>query len=165
MGLMLAVIMALSFIEHMLPPLPLLPPSLKLGLSNVVTMYCIFFLGYKEATTLAVLKSGFVLLTRGPVAGILSISGGLISIATIILLLFLFKSKLSYVTASIFGAIMHNVGQIIAVSYIMGTNMIFYYLPILIVSGIIMGILTGTMLKILMPIFRNTYKTITHSKD
>lgn len=161
MGLMLAVVMVLSFIEHMLPPLPLLPPNVKMGLSNIVTMYCLFFLGKREAVMLAVLKSGFVLLTRGPVAGLLSITGGLLSIAAIIMLIFLFGTRLSYVTASIFGAITHNLGQIIAVSFIMGTGMIFYYLPVLIVSGIIMGIVTGTMLKILLPVFDDTYKTIT----
>lgn len=161
MGLMLAVIMALSFIEHLLPPLPLLPPNVKLGLSNIVTMYCVFFLGPREAFTLAVLKSGFVFLTRGPVAGLLSVTGGLLAIATVVLLLFLLKSKLSYLTASISGAVMHNIGQIVAVSVIMGTNMIFYYLPVLIVSGIIMGIVTGTMLRLLLPVFDSTYKTIT----
>lgn len=160
MGLMLAVVMALSFIEHMLPPLPFLPPNLKLGLSNIVIMYSLFFLGKQEAFTLAVLKSGFVLLTRGPVAGLLSITGGLLSVAVIILLLLLFKSRLSYVTASISGAIAHNVGQIIAASFVMGMDMIFYYLPVLIVSGIVMGIVTGTMLKILLPVFDSTYKNI-----
>lgn len=165
MGLMLAVVMAFSFIEHMLPPLPLLPPNVKLGLSNIVTMYCLFFLGKSNAATLAVLKSGFVLLMRGPVAGLLSITGGLLSIMAIILLLFLFGTRLSYVMTSIFGAITHNVGQIIAVSLIMGTGMIFYYLPVLIVSGIIMGIVTGTMLKILLPVFNNTYKTMTNTNS
>lgn len=161
MGLMLAVIMALSFVEHMLPPLPLLPPNVKLGLSNIVTMYCVFFLGAREAFTLAVLKSGFVLLTRGPVAGLLSVTGGLLAVATVALLIFCFRDKLSYIVASIAGAVMHNVGQIVAVSVIMGTNMIFYYLPVLIVSGVIMGIVTGTMLKLLLPVFDSTYKTIT----
>lgn len=160
MGLMLAVVAALSFVEHMLPPLPFLPPNVKLGLSNIVIMYCIFFLGKREAFTLAVLKSGFVLFTRGPVAGLLSITGGLLSIAVIIMLLFLFKSRISYITASISGAIMHNIGQIIAASFIMGTGMIFYYLPVLIVSGIVMGIVTGTMLKILLPVFDSTYKNM-----
>lgn len=161
MGLMLAVIMVLTFIEHMLPPLPLLPPNVKLGLSNIVTMYCIFFLGKNEAFTLAVLKSGFVLLTRGPVAGLLSVTGGLLSVTVIALLLFIFKSRLSYLTASISGAITHNVGQIVAVSFLMGTSMIFYYLPVLIVTGILMGVITGTMLKVLLPIFDSTYNTIT----
>lgn len=160
MGLMLAVVTALSFIEHMLPPLPFLPPSLKLGLSNIVIMYCIFFLGKQEAFTLAVLKSGFVSLTRGLVAGLLSITGGLISVSVIILLLFLFKSRLSYVTASISGAIAHNVGQLIAASFVMSADLIFYYLPVLIVSGIIMGIVTGTMLRILLPVFDSAHKNI-----
>ena len=39
MGLMLGLALALSFLESMLPVLPFLPVGVKLGLSNIVTMY------------------------------------------------------------------------------------------------------------------------------
>lgn len=158
MGLMLAVIMILTILEHMLPPLPLLPPNVKLGLSNVVTMYCVFFIGKKDALMLAFMKSFFVFLTRGPVAGILSLSGGLLSIIVIILLISIFKDKISYIAVSIAGALCHNLGQFIAVSVIMGANLIFYYLPILIVSGVVLGVVTGTLLKIILPVINKALR-------
>lgn len=165
MGLMLGVIMVLSIVEHMLPPLPFLPPSVKLGLSNVITMYCVFSFGKKEAVGLAALKSCFILLIRGPIAGLLSICGGMLSILTIILLILLLGSRLSYITAGICGAVMHNIGQMIAVSFIMNTSMIFYYLPVLLVSGIFLGTVTGTMLKVMLPIFQRTSQVISYQKD
>lgn len=44
MGLMFALAMVLSYVESMIT-VPGLPPGVKLGLSNIVTMYCVFFLG------------------------------------------------------------------------------------------------------------------------
>ena len=64
MGLMFALAMVLSYVESMIT-VPGLPPGVKLGLSNIVTMYCVFFLGWRQAYTLAVLKGSFALLTRG----------------------------------------------------------------------------------------------------
>ena len=65
MGLLFALAMALSFLEALLPALPMLPPGIRLGLSNIVTMYALFVLGPVSGYTIAVLKSLFVLLTRG----------------------------------------------------------------------------------------------------
>ena len=45
MGLLFALAMALSFLESLLPALPMLPPGIRLGLSNIVTMYALFVLG------------------------------------------------------------------------------------------------------------------------
>ena len=158
LGLMLAMMMVVAFFEQMLPPLPLLPPNVKLGLSNVITMYCFFFVGKKYAITLLILKSVFVFLTRGQIAFALSLTGGMLSILVIAMLVFVFRTKISYTVISIAGAIFHNVGQLIIISFIFRNNLIFYYLPILLISGIIMGTVTGTLLKIVLPVFKNTIK-------
>ena len=156
LGLMLAVIFVLSAIESLLLTLPFLPPHTRPGLSNIVVMYCLFCIGYRQAIGLSAAKSLFVLLTRGPAAGLLSLCGGMLSISVIILLLMLFdgkgtKGKLSYAVVSVTGAIAHNIGQLAAVMILLATPMMVYFLPALIISGIIMGLLTGTLLKILMP--------------
>lgn len=158
LGLMLAMMMVVTIFEQMLPPLPLLPPNVKLGLSNVITMYCFFFVGKQHAVTLLVLKSCFVFLTRGWQAFALSLTGGMLSILIIAGLVFLFRSKISYTVISIAGAIFHNIGQLIAVSFIFRNNFVFYYLPILLLSGILMGSITGTLLKVVMPVFKNIIK-------
>ena len=157
-GIMLAIIMALSALEHMLPPLPLLPPNVKLGLSNIITMYCVFFISRAQAVTLNIAKSFFVLLVRGPVAAALSFCGGMLSICVIIMLILIFRERISYAAASVAGAIAHNTGQLIAVSFILYSPYIIYYLPVLIISGVIMGMITGTLLKVVMPVLNNILK-------
>jgi heptaprenyl diphosphate synthase len=153
MGMMLALVMALAFLENLLPPLPMLPPGVKLGLSNIVVMYCVFFMGHRWALGAAALKAGFAALLRGAAAGLLSLCGGLLSVAVIMLLLILFREKLSYIAVSVCGAVAHNLGQITVASVLLATATVYYYLPVLIVSGVVMGTVTGVALKVLLPVF------------
>jgi len=156
MGLMLAVALTLSFLERMVPPLPMLPPGVSLGLSNIVTMYCVFFIGARWAFGIAALKSAFVVMTRGPVAGCLSLCGGILSLIVIVILLKIFERRMSYIAAGICGAVAHNIGQLSMASLLLGTK-VFFYLPALIVSGVVMGAVTGTTLSVLLPIFHKLF--------
>jgi len=158
MAMMMAVIMVLSILEHVLPPLPFLPPNVRLGLSNIVTMYTLFSLGRRYALLLAVLKSGFVLLMRGVTAGLLSISGGLLSVAVIILLTLIFRNKVSYLILSVAGAVTHNFGQIIMASAILETDLFSVFWPILLIAGTLIGVLTGTLLRVAMPVMDRVFK-------
>lgn len=69
LGLLFALALILSFLEGLLPPVPFLPPGVKPGLSNIVTMYCLLYLGAGQALLLAVLKAGVACITRGITAG------------------------------------------------------------------------------------------------
>ena len=150
MGLLFATAVVLSYIEGMVS-VPGLPPGVKLGLSNIVTMYCVFFLGVSNAYTLAVLKALSVLLMRGPTGALLSLLGGLISVTVMLLLLHLKGSSLSYLVISILGAIGHNMGQLLGASMLTGTALTLYYFPVLILSGVGMGLVTGLALKTVLP--------------
>lgn len=152
LGLLLALTITLMFVESLIPPIPTLPPGVKLGLSNIVVMYCLFFLGKSSAFSILILKSGFVLLTRGPVSFLMSFTGGLLSVLIIILLLALKKLKLSYIMISVCGAVAHNLGQLIVSSLLLSSVTSFFYAPVLIISGVIMGIITGTVLKVILPV-------------
>lgn len=158
MGLLFSLALILSVFESMLPVLPGMPPGVKLGLSNIVTMYCLFCLGFKESLIIALLKSAFVFLMRGIISASISLSGGLLSVIIMLVFIFLSKSKLSELIVSILGGIFHNVGQLIIISFYMGTNIAFYYLPVLLISGFFMGLVTGIVVKTVMPYIKNTCK-------
>ena len=49
------------------------------------------------------------------------------------------------ITISILGAVMHNMGQIGVAMFIMSTKEIIYYLPILVITGVISGIGVGLL--------------------
>ena len=157
-GLMLALALVLSLFESMLPALPFLPVGVKLGLSNIVTMYCLLFLGARTAFAVAVLKALFVLLTRGAIGAALSLSGGLCSVC--LMLLFKRMPGLGDRLISVVGAISHNVGQLILASIILKSIYTFYYLPVMILSGVGMGLITGILLRLVMPYLKNVNRVI-----
>ena len=153
LGVLFAVALVLSVAEDALQ-LPLLAPGVKLGLSNIVVMFSLFYLGKKDAVILAVLKSLFVFITRGLVASLLSLSGGLLSIAVMALLLLIFKEKVSYLSLGIAGAVFHNLGQLIVISILYTNLLLWVYLPVLLLSGVLAGLATSLLLKVSLPAFK-----------
>ncbi len=145
MGLLFALAIAFSYLESLIPSVGI--PGIKLGLSNTVTMYTLFFLGPVPALTLAVLKAGFAFL-RGATAGLLSLAGGLCSVLVMMLGT---KLKASVVLTSILGAVFHNIGQLAMAAFIIGSSLTFYYVPVLLVAGVVMGILTALVLRLMLP--------------
>lgn len=150
-GLLFALALVLSVVENTVPAMVIPVPGVKLGLSNIVVMFALFFVGKGQAFSLAILKAFFVFLVRGTVAAFLSLCGGIFSLVIMMLLLIIFKEKISYTVVSIFGSIFHNVGQFIAISIIYTSIGLWAYLPILIIAGVIAGIITATLLRIILP--------------
>ncbi|WP_312640663.1 Gx transporter family protein [Hydrogenoanaerobacterium sp.] len=161
LGMMLAVALVLSFFESTLCAFLALPPGIKLGLANLATMYTLFFAGNVPAVILVLLKSTFVGLTRGFTGFFLSLSGGLMSILVLMLLKRFRNFGFSYVGISVIGAIFHNIGQILAASVLIRSVFTLYYSIVLMLSGAVMGILTGITFGQLVPHFNklsNKYK-------
>ena len=145
LGLMLGIMIIFNALESLIQPLPFFPPNVRLGFANIIVMLCALSMGGKQAVILNVLKALFVLLARGPMAGLLSLCGGMLSVFVIILLVK--RSKTSYGAISVAGACAHNTGQLAAAAFILSSPVILYYLPVLIIAGIATGMLTGAILK------------------
>lgn len=160
MGLLFALAMVFSYLESLVS-IPGLLPGMRLGLSNLVTMYCLFFLGKSSGYTMAVLKAGFVVLTRGAVAGALSLSGGLLSVTAIVLLDYLSKHSLHYVTLSAVGAVFHNIGQLVVARFLTSV-FLYYYIPVLLLTGLAVGIMTGKLFIWIIPYLPERYRTKLH---
>ena len=131
----------LSFVESRIPAFVAIP-GVKVGLANIAVIFTLYKFGIKEAATVSAVRVILVSTLFGtPVSFVYSFSGAVLSL----LVMFLLKSltSLSEVTISVAGGVMHNIGQIGAASIILGTNMIVYYLPFLLLSGTIAGIAVG----------------------
>ncbi len=150
-SMLFALAMVLSLFEGMIVPLFALPPGIKLGLANIVVMYCMVYIGFASALQLNVLKAFFVFLTRGVTAGLLSLLGGIFSIGIMLVLSKLFKDKINYYTLSVFGALFFNIGQLIGASIILTSEKVLYYLPVLSVSAVATGLITGAILTVVIP--------------
>ena len=141
----------LSLVEGAMPPVPIPVPGVKLGLSNIVVMYLLFFLGRGPAVSVAVLKAGFVGMTRGIIAGFVSLGGGLCAVGIMALLLSWRKDKISYFMLSMVGAVFHNVGQFAVISVIYANSFLWPYLPVLLLFGMLAGFVTSALFQVIMP--------------
>lgn len=151
-GILLALACSLQFLEGMIPlPLPL---GVKAGFSSIVIMYMLLYMNFSDALTAAVLKSGFVFITRGASAFCMSVCGGILSVFTMAIVVRLShhsEKETGLVMLSVTGGIFHNIGQLTAASVISGSLLTASYLPVLVISGIISGIVTGTLLGLILP--------------
>lgn len=146
-GLLVALAFILSYIESLFP-LAIAIPGIKLGLANLVVIVAIYKLGVKEAFTLSIIRIILVGFTFGsPSTMMFSLVGGLLSW---LLMVIFQKTKLfSMVGVSIIGGIAHNIGQIIVSILVLENINIIYYLPFLLVSGVITGGLIGILAAII----------------
>ena len=147
MSILLALMLVLGFVESLIP-LGVGVPGIKLGLANGVLLFALYMLGVKEALLLLVLKITVpVLYIPGYLQTILySMAGSVLSMAAMLLIRRI--KGISILGVSVAGAVMHNVGQVLMAMLILQTKSLLYYLSVLLVSGIITGILTGTAAKL-----------------
>ncbi len=151
-ALFAAVAVAVNAAESLLPAVAFLPPGAKLGLSNVVTMFCSAVMGLPGALGVAVTKSLFVLATRGFTAFLMSAAGGIFSTCVCFLLLRYTKKHVGYLGIGILGAVTHNCAQT-AVSALLAGKAILYYLPFLAAASAITGAVSGFVLGFLQKYF------------
>lgn len=150
-GMLTALALALSLAERMIPLELIVPiPGIKLGLANVVTMFALLFLTPREAYSILFCRVVLASLFAGSVTQLLfSLFGGMLALTTTWLLLRGRGKWVSFYGISAASAAMHNVGQIIAAILVMQTVDVTAYLPLLLVSSIPMGFVTGAILDVL----------------
>ena len=142
-GLLIALAFIFSYIESLIP-IPFAVPGMKLGLANLVVITALYAMGTKEAFVLSIIRILLVGLTfRDPSTIAFSLAGGFLSW---LLMVIFKKTKLfGMMGISIIGGVSHNVGQIlVAMVYVDNARLIFY-LPFLLVSGVVTGAMIGIL--------------------
>ncbi len=151
-SLLFALCIVLNFAESTLIPLSVYP-GIKIGLSNLPVMFSLLCLTPSVTLSLVVSKSVFAFITRGVSAGLLSFFGGIMSVSVMYIIKKCFKGNVSLVCTSVFGAVFHNIGQLIGVAFLWGSFGVFSLSPILLISGIVFGILNALLVKYTLPYF------------
>lgn len=140
LAMLTAVAIILSYVESLLPSVGI--PGVKMGLANIAVIFALFRFGWKEAAALSLVRVVFVSLLFGSVGAMLySLAGAVLSLAVMALLRRI--DRFSTVGISVAGGVAHNAGQILMAMLILQTKQLLSYLPVLAVSGIAGGVLTG----------------------
>ena len=143
LALAIALAMILSFVESQIPAFVAIP-GVKIGLANIAVVFVLYKLGWKEAVLISLVRVVMVSMLFGTLVSLFySVAGAVLSLTGMVLLK---KTGLfSTVTVSVTGGVLHNVGQILMACLLLETNVIVYYLPFLILSGVIAGVVIGVV--------------------
>lgn len=148
-GVFTALALIFSYVETLIP-INFGIPGIKLGLANLIIIIALYKMSVKEAYVLSVVRvvlAGFIF---GNLFSIIySLAGGLLSLTVMTLLKK--TDKFSLFGISMAGGVFHNVGQLIVAIIMMENLNIAYYMPVLLISGLItgfmIGLVAGEMLK------------------
>ncbi len=155
-GMLIALAFIFSYIEAMIPiPMPM--PGMKLGLSNLVTIVGLYTVGAVGTTAVTLVRILLVGFTFSNVSAMMfSLAGGILS-----LLAMMAVKKTGWfnqVNVSILGGVFHNIGQLAAAALVNENINIFYYLPVLMVSGILAGAVIGLLGGLVIKRIEHVYK-------
>ena len=141
LSITIALAMVLSYLESLIPVFVAIP-GIKVGLANVAVIFTLYKLGDKEAIIISLIRVALISMLFGNAATFLySIAGAIFSLVLMIILKRF--SPLHTVAVSVVGGVAHNLAQICVASLLLRTDVLIYYLPFLLLSGIIAGIVVG----------------------
>ena len=142
-GVFTALALILSYVE-LLIPINFGIPGAKLGLANLVIVVVLYRNGRKEAFLLSVVRivlAGFMFTNLFSI--LYSLAGGILSLGVMSLLKW--KNIFSVTGVSIAGGVSHNVGQLLVAMAVVETYQVGWYLPALLIAGVLTGLLIGIL--------------------
>ncbi|ERI90119.1 heptaprenyl diphosphate synthase component I [Clostridiales bacterium oral taxon 876 str. F0540] len=153
-SVLVAQALILYLVERMLP-VPFIAPGAKLGLSNIITVVCLYIFNLRDTFTVIILRIILSTLFGGSLSSFLySISGGILSFLAMYFIKRLGKDYISIIGVSITGAFFHNLGQILVAALVINNMNIIVYLPVLSIAGIGTGFFVGITARYLMAYVR-----------
>ena len=159
LGLLTAIALTIFMIEAQIPPLVPIP-GVKLGLSNIVTVFTVFTIGPGAGVAVLFCRIFLGAVFAGNFSTILySAAGGGCAILVTIGLRKILKENQLW-AAGCLGAIAHSVGQMIAAIAITRTAGLLVYLPVMIIISIFTGLFTGLCAQLLIKRGGKLWKTI-----
>lgn len=143
MGLFAAIAIIFGYVESLIPFFAGIP-GIKLGLANLSVLFILETYTWKEAALVSMVRILVIGFMFGNMFSILySMAGATLSL-TVMTLMKRF-SGFSILGVSVAGGVSHNIGQLIIAALIVENTSLFYYAPVLLISGVITGILIGIL--------------------
>ncbi len=150
LALFTTIALTIFILESFIPPLVPIP-GVKLGLANIITLILLVKSHWKDALIVMIVRILLGSIFAGQMMSFFySLAGGLLCLLIMTLIHKLLGNKLIWFT-SITGAIGHNIGQVLVAMVVLGSGYVLYYLPYLMISGIITGLFTGLCVHFLHP--------------
>jgi len=142
-GLMLALALIAGYVESLVPvPIPI--PGIKLGVANSIVLILLYMTDIKSVWTVSISRVVLAGFLFGSMASILySLSGAVLSL----LMMMAIKKKdcFTMTGVSVIGGVSHNIGQLLMACLVLESSAVWYYLPVLLLSGCVTGSIIGIL--------------------
>lgn len=149
LGVLLAFALILSYVETIIP-FEFGIPGVKLGLSNMAVLLCLYVFKPQDAILISLTKACLASLLFGNVTMLIySLSGAIFSILIMLILKHTGLFHLPVISAV--GAVFHNLGQLLIAYIIMQSKGLLYYGAFLILIGLVIGLILGYLASLLVP--------------
>ncbi|MCC8137401.1 MAG: Gx transporter family protein [Clostridiales bacterium] len=141
LGMFTALAMILSYVESLFPAFYGIP-GVKLGLANSMSLVILYLIGVPGAFCVSLLRvvlSGFLFGNLFSIA--YSLAGAIMSLTVMAAMK---RTKVFSVAGiSMCGGMAHNTGQLLVAMLLVENLNLFYYLPVLLLSGLVTGLVIG----------------------
>ena len=142
LALLTAIALTIFLVEAQIPAHTTVP-GVKLGLSNIVTVYAMFAMGPGDALLVLSARVFLGAVFSGQMMTLIySAAGGLLSWCTLCLLRKLFTREQIWLVSPA-AAIFHNLGQLLAAAAVLRSWAVMAYLPYLVIAAVLAGLFTG----------------------
>ncbi len=150
LSMLTAVALIIFAVELQIPnPFPI--PGVKLGLANIVTVYAVYRYRAVEVAMLVGVRITLGSLFSGNVMALLySACGSFLCLLGMLFLKRIIDERHIWI-ASVFGALLHNTGQMAAALLVTQTPALLLYYPFLVVAGCLAGLFTGLCAQFILP--------------
>ncbi|MEE1115213.1 MAG: Gx transporter family protein [Eubacterium sp.] len=148
LGLYTALAILMGYVEALIP-FSFGIPGMKLGLCNVVIVFVLYRTGWKEAVLISAIRVCVIGFLFG---NLFSIAYGMTgTMFSILVMTSLKRSKQFHVIGvSAAGGTAHNIGQILIAFLVTPTLPLLWYIPVLMLAGLVTGVLIGIAAELVM---------------
>lgn len=154
LALLASVALVLSYFEALLPPIYAAFPGIKMGLPNIIIIFTLYSLGLRYAVVVSGVRLLCVTLLFGNAVMLAySVAGAALSL--LVMSLLKRTERFSFVGVSVCGGVAHNIAQIGVAVILLETSAVGIYLPVLLVSGTVAGVIVGIASALVMRSLKN----------
>ena len=139
LGMFTALAALMGYVESLIP-VSVAVPGVKLGLCNIVIVYILYRMGWREALAVSVVRVFLIAFLFGNMVSLIySMTGTMAALAGMTVLKKTGAFSVYGVSAA--GGALHGTGQILAAFILLQDAVILRYLSVLLISGTLTGLL------------------------
>lgn len=142
-SMLIALAIIFSYVEVLIP-ISIGIPGIKMGLANIVIVIALYSLNLGDVWMISIIRIFIIGIMFSNFMSIAySLSGAVVSLT--IMAIIKKSNILGIMGTSIIGGVSHNIAQLLVAMFVVSNKVVLYYMPVLIIAGVITGAMIGIL--------------------